>query len=101
MKEKAPTMAELLEMRMDSEAIAGRKLADKISRGEGTRLDRMALRLKVIDQDDRRRQWTEELRNEGKRVSLPESPRKSFEKGLRITNKNADVVTVWLYGPIG
>jgi len=61
MKEESPTIAELLEMRMDAECDSADRLADKITRGDGTQLDKMKLRLMAIDQDTRMYRWADEL----------------------------------------
>lgn len=101
-KKKPPTIAELLEMRMEMAVTEADRLCDKIVKGEATQLERMQMRLLLIDQDLRTHKWADELRSEGRRVSLAKtSSATSFEKGMRITNRRADVVTVWLYGVIG
>lgn len=96
--------SELTEMVLDMNALQGEFLADKIVRGEGSRMDMYKLRLMVIDQQSLRWRWRDELENEGKRVKLAEDSdrsEQSFAKGVRITNRAADVISVWMYGEIG
>ena len=94
--------SELTEMIMDMNAHNGRIISNRIASGEGSQLDNWELRLLTFEQSSLRRKWADELEQEGWRVRLFEPSAEKVEKnGMRITNRAADVVTVWLYGPIG
>jgi ATP-dependent protease ClpP protease subunit len=96
-------LSELLYARMEVAAAAGDAISSKAQaqRRPLTSMEVRQFRLMDIEQTQRRHDWADVLRSEGRRVDLWESRSRDPSPGITVSNIGPGRPTVWLYGDIG